>query len=294
MKAKTVIIPLPSRDFDPTEAAVSWKIIRGAGHAVRFATPDGKRAWADPHMLSGAGLDPWGWMPLLNRIRLLGLLLRADRNGRQAYAEMQHDAHFLAPIPYEKLDVAQYDGLLLPGGHAPGMKQYLEDETLQHFVAAFFDAPGRSGRPKPVGAICHGVVLAARAISGKSGRSVLYGRKTTALTWNLERSAWQLSKYFARYWDPGYYRTYQERPPEPPGYRGVEMEVRRALARESDFLDVPAGVAHRFAKTSGLLRDSPHDARPAWVVEDGNYVSARWPGDAHTFARRFVRLLERG
>jgi hypothetical protein len=27
-------------------------------------------------------------------------------------------------------------------------------------------------------------------------------------------------------------------------------------------------------------------------VQDGNYVSARWPGDAHTFAQRFAELLD--
>jgi len=27
-------------------------------------------------------------------------------------------------------------------------------------------------------------------------------------------------------------------------------------------------------------------------VLDGNYLSARWPGDAHTFARRFTELLD--
>jgi hypothetical protein len=33
------------------------------------------------------------------------------------------------------------------------------------------------------------------------------------------------------------------------------------------------------------------DERPAFVVEDGRYISARWPGDVHTFATRFSRLL---
>ena len=28
----------------------------------------------------------------------------------------------------------------------------------------------------------------------------------------------------------------------------------------------------------------------AFVVVDGHYVSARWPGDAYTFARRFEAL----
>jgi hypothetical protein len=27
------------------------------------------------------------------------------------------------------------------------------------------------------------------------------------------------------------------------------------------------------------------------LVRDGNYVSARWPGDAHTFARLFANVL---
>ena len=33
------------------------------------------------------------------------------------------------------------------------------------------------------------------------------------------------------------------------------------------------------------------DSRPAWVVRDGNYVSARWPGDVHTFAHTFAQLF---
>jgi hypothetical protein len=27
-------------------------------------------------------------------------------------------------------------------------------------------------------------------------------------------------------------------------------------------------------------------------VEDGNYLSARWPGDAYTFSYRFLELLD--
>ena len=34
------------------------------------------------------------------------------------------------------------------------------------------------------------------------------------------------------------------------------------------------------------------DDRPAFVVEDGRYVSARWPGDAYLFTKRFLALLE--
>lgn len=41
-------------------------------------------------------------------------------------------------------------GLLLPGGHAPGMKQYLGSRLLQRKVAEFWRLE------RPVGAICHG------------------------------------------------------------------------------------------------------------------------------------------
>jgi putative intracellular protease/amidase len=40
-----------------------------------------------------------------------------------------------------------------------------------------------------------------------------------------------------------------------------------------------------------MVRDTFDDARPAFVVRDGNYISARWPGDAHTLARRFAEIL---
>ena len=73
-----------------------------------------------------------------------------------------------------------------------------------------------SRRSKPVGAICHGVLAAARSIDPTSGRSVLHGRRTTALTWQLERTAWMIARR-TRFWDPDYYRTYIEQPGQPPG-----------------------------------------------------------------------------
>src|SRR5271170_1523177 len=253
--SRQVLIVLPQRDFDPSEVAVTWKTLAARGHRVAFATPDGQPASADPLMLSGEGLDLWGRFPGLRKIKCLGLMLRANADARHAH------------------------GLVLPGGHwARGMRRYLEDPSLQRFVGDFFD----SG--KPVAAICHGVVLAARSTSAKTGKSVLFGRKTTALTWKLENAAWTAMKTFGRVWDPDYYRTYLEADSEPSGYRGVQAEVTRALASTEDFKDVPDSAADHFRKASGLFRDSGGDARPAWVVRDGRYVSARWPGDVHSFA----------
>jgi putative intracellular protease/amidase len=280
-----VLMPLPRLDYDPSEVAVSWRILTDAGHHVTFATPDGRRACADPVMLTGIGLDCWSRVPGLSRLCVIGLLLRADYNARRAHAQLERDASFLAPQAYAQIDADRHEALLLPGGHAQGMREYLESSTLQRVVAACFDAA------KPVAAICHGVVLAARSRSARTGESVLHGRKTTALTWKLERSAWQLSRYAGRWWDRDYYRTYREQAGEPDGHRGVQAEVTRVLARPEDFIDVPNSAPDYFRKSTGLFRDSPSDQRPAFIVRDGNYVSARWPGDVHTFARTFAAIL---
>ena len=280
-----ILIPLPARDFDPTEAAVSWKILRDGGHDVVFATPDGTRAACDPLMISGEGLDPWGWIPLLKKIRVAGLVLRANRDARTAYAELERDGAYAEPLRYEGLRAQTFDALLLPGGHrSRGMRAYLEDATLQRLVAEFFDAG------QPVAAICHGVVLAARSISPRTGRSVLYGRLTTALTWRQERLAAGIGR-IARFWDPLYYRTYAEPPGDAPGFCSVQAEVTRALEKPTDFREPEPGTPDYDRKTSGTARDSATDERPAFVVRDGAYVSARWPGDVHTFARTFAAVL---
>ncbi|TXH77637.1 MAG: thiJ/pfpI-family protein [Lysobacteraceae bacterium] len=280
-----VLIPLPHRDCDPSEVAISWRLLREAGHVCVFATPEGAPALADPVMLSGEGLDAWGCVPGLRKLRAIGLLLRANREARAAWRALAGDAAFLQPLAYAALRAQDFDALLLPGGHARGVREYLESPRLQQLVAAMFDAD------KPVAAVCHGVLLAARSVSPRTGRSVLHGRKTTALTWAFEKSAWDLTRFFARWWDGGYYRTYPEAPGEAAGYRGTQAEVTRALASPEDFLDVPADAPDRWRKTSGLHRDTDADSRPAFVVRDGRYVSARWPGDVHAFARTFCAVL---
>jgi putative intracellular protease/amidase len=281
-----ILLPLPARDFDPSEAAVSWRVLTSAGHLVDFATPDGQPADADDIMLTGKGLDLWGAIPYLRNWPLVGLLLRANRNARNAHAEMIADPNYLAPQRWDAVDPTAFDALLLPGGHrARGMRDYLESEILQRQVAGFFD------QEKPVAAICHGVLLAARSISTRTGRSVLWGYQTTALTWAFENSAWSIARIM-RFWDPDYYRTYPEQDGQPKGFMSVQQEVTRALARAEDFCDVPRSDPDYRRKTSGLERDSIDNATPAFVVQDRNYVSARWPGDAHTFAKTFAGMLK--
>ncbi len=281
-----VLVLLPARDFDPSEAAVSWRVLANAGHTVSFATPGGRPAIADDMMLTGKGLDPWGAIPLLRNLPVVGLLMRANRDAREAYAEMIVDPNYVAPRRWDAIEPSGFDALLLPGGHrARGMREYLESEILQRHVASFFD------EEKQVAAICHGVLLAARSISKHTGRSVLWGYQTTALTWAFENSAWSVARV-TRFWDPNYYRTYPEQNGQPKGFMSVQQEVTRALARPDDFRDVPKTDPNYRRKTSGLARDSKDDETPAFVIRDRNYVSARWPGDAHTFAKTFADMLK--
>jgi putative intracellular protease/amidase len=279
-----VLIPLPHRDFDPSEAAISWSVLKHLGHSVAFATPDGQPGHADDMMLTGEGLDIWGFLPGLKRLVAIGRLMRANSDARIAYAAMEQDPAFKNPLPWRQVRRADFDGLLLPGGHrARGMREYLESEVLQNLVAEFFAAG------LPVAAVCHGVLLAARSRAAHD-RSVLYGRRTTALTWAFERKASQVGRV-VRFWDPHYYRTYRDRPGEPKGFMSVQQEVTRELARPEDFVDVPPDASNYRRKTSGMVRDTSDDDSAAFVVRDGNYVSARWPGDVHTFAKTFAAML---
>jgi putative intracellular protease/amidase len=240
-------MPLPDTDFDTTEVAVPWRLLTEAGHEIVFATENGGAApRCDPRLIDGVIFGQLG----------------AEPEPIEFYRMLEKDEHFSAPMSWRALDTTRCDGLLLPGGHAPGMRQYLGSTKLQQAIAAFW-ATG-----KPVGAICHGVLVLARSKDPRTGRSVLAGKRTTCLPKYMERGG-----YLATFWRLGrYYRTY-------PAY--VQDEVVAALDDKSQFVRGPRT----------LRRGTRHDDSPAFVVQDGNYLSARWPGDSYLFAERFNALL---
>jgi putative intracellular protease/amidase len=241
-----VLMPLPDRDFDITEVAVPWKLLREAGHEVVFATEVGATPACDPLLITGVVFG----------------LLGARAEALALYREMEQSPEFVSPITWSAVDAADFDALFLAGGHAQGMKQYLGSELVQRFTAAFFAVA------KPIAAICHGVLVAARS-KRADGQSVLHGHRTTCLPKYMERSA-----YLATFWRRGrYYRTY-------PAY--VEEEVRAALATPEAFERGPRELSKR-----GTRDDDSH----AFVVEDGNYISARWPGDAYLIGKKLVALI---
>lgn len=275
----TVLIPIPDRDFDPTEVAVSWHVLTSNGHRIVFATESGQPGVADDIMVTGRGLDFWSAIPGMGAVQIVGRVLRANRDACSAYRNMLCSKEYQHPIAWTRITLDGIDALLLPGGHrARGMRAYIDSDVLHGLVVDAFN------RNVTVAAICHGVLLAARSVDPATGRSVLYGRKTTALTWALERTAWRLTR-LTRFWDRDYYRTYVEKPGQPTGFMSVQSEVTRALESPADFCDVERGSPHWRLKSSGLARDTTTDSRPAFVIDDGAYLSARWPGDTHTFAK---------
>ena len=242
-----VLLPLPDRDFDVTEAAVPWRLLTDAGHEVVFATEHGAVAAGDPLLLTGVLFGKLG----------------ADPEPRRFHAQMIESAAYRHPLRWSAIEPPDYHALLLPGGHAPGMRQYLGSELLQARVAAFWQLQ------RPVAAICHGVLVLARSKDPATGKSVLHQARTTSLTKAQERAAYLIS-----FWKLGnYYRTY-------PAY--VEDEVKAALASPRQYERGPLALTTRGTGT---------DDSAAFVVEDGRYLSARWPGDAYLFARKLLQRL---
>lgn len=247
-----ILIPLPHYGFDPTEAAVPWNYLVEKGMKIMFATPDGKPAVADQRLITGKGFGIFRGM------------LMADPKAIKSYDKMISSESFRSPISFEKIEVSNYKGIILPGGHDKGIKTYLGSTVLQQKVVEFFKAE------KLVGAICHGTVLAARSIDPRTKQSVLYDYQTTSLLNSQELGAY----YLTALWLKDYYRTYP---------MTVEEEVKMVLKSPKQF------QSGKFS----LRRDSLKDDSRAFVLQDKNYLSARWPGDARTFAKAFYKELRK-
>jgi len=250
-----VLIPLPDRDFDLTEVSVPWKHLKSAGCKVVFATEKG-----------AAGPVP-KCDPLLIRGVVCGQL-GAEREPLKFYSEMLEDESYNHPLAWSDIDVKGYDGLILPGGHAKGMRQYLASPMLHQKVAEFWELN------RPVGAICHGPLVLARAKNPQTQKSLLYERKSMALPKYMERLA-----FFSTCLCRGrYYRT---------DAMYVEDEMKSCLKSPTQF----SAGSKPFFGLGVPGKGTATNNKPATVLVDGNYISARWPGDAYLFAKTFHDML---
>jgi protease I len=248
-----ILIPLPSYGFDPTEVAIPWQQLTKGGYQVIFATPNKKPSQCDILMVEGKKLGIWK------------SVLKARKDAVDMYHQMIESEAFKNPKSYSEINVEDYLGLILPGGHDKGIKEYLESKPLQSTVASFFK------KKKPVGAICHGMVLAARSFDTETKKSVIADYKVTALLKSQELLAYQMTKL----WLKDYYLTYPK--------LTVEDEVKSVLNNKKNFQKGPIP----------LLRDSPKRKERGFVVEDRNFISSRWPGDVYRFSSACIKLFNR-
>src|SRR5438067_9573906 len=163
-----ILFPLPDRDFDVTEVAVPWRLLRDAGHEPVFATEAAATPACDPLLLTGVVFGKLGARP----------------EPIAFYRELERAPEFTAPRRWSECSADGFDALFLAGGHAPGMRQYLGSEAVHRLTAAF------AGTRKPIAAICHGVLVMARA-------KALHGLRTTCLPKYMERAAF-LSTFWRR------------------------------------------------------------------------------------------------
>ena len=238
-----LFIHVGNLDFDLTEVAVPWRLLTDAGHSVVFATEKGATPTGDEKLIPGPFFGMLGSKP----------------QPIIFYDQLKVDPAFCSPLAWSAVVPSEFDALLLPGGHAPGMRQYIGSEELQGIVAQFW------ALQRPVAAVCHGVLVLARARDA-TGKSLLSGVRTTCLPYYMERTVIRLTSW----WLGDYYATYPHT---------VQEEVEAAGA-----------VFVRGTTTLFTHGTSTSDAG-THVVQDGRYISARWPGDAYAFARALIALL---
>lgn len=198
-----------------------------------------------------------------------GLLLGATARAKDAYVALTQDAAFQHPAAWTAptFDLADYDVVVLPGGHDRGVRQLLDSAHVHRLLAAYFPLTRRQGgEGKSVVAICHGVqVLAAAtyALGPSAGKSVLHDATTTALLHGMEEFIYQLTRVFLG----DYYKTYGK------GTPSVQQVVEGVLDDKKQFQT-------SFSPGGFVVRDERY-----------NYLSGRFPPDAEELGRRAVEMV---
>jgi putative intracellular protease/amidase len=200
MTLPKILMPLPDYDFDPTEASIPWKACNDQGWKVTISTEHGKVPQADQNKLKG---------PLPG-------LISAGAKAQTAYEQMSRDPSFQQPIFYSAINPDNYDAILLPGGDALRMRQYLDSKPLQSKVLEIYL------HGKLVGAICHGILVLARTIDPQTGRSILFGHKLTAKPKSIDLLAYRIDSLLIKHG----YIMYP---------KCVSDEVRACLEHRDDF-----------------------------------------------------------
>ena len=140
--------------FFAEEVSAPHALFLEAGHTVGFASPGGR-----PPTLDVVSLDPEVAGP------------SAPSAGE--YVE-SIAGEVYSPDKLEDVDVADWDAVVVPGGHAPCEDLY-ENEAMGRLLVA----ADREG--KIVAAVCHGPAALLSAVDGE-GKWVFEGRRLTCFT----------------------------------------------------------------------------------------------------------------
>jgi protease I len=249
---KTILVLVPQLGFDPSEAGIPFKVL-----TEKYPQDSVRFVFAAPESTTKAKCDPI----MIDGVGLYFLKwsMHADNNGQAAYKLLQ-DSKLLEPphlISWESAleQLSGFDALLLPGGHCQDVKPYLESKIVQK-IAQEFDQ-----QKKPICAVCHGTIVGARA-------GIFKGKSVTAL------ESWQegLAYNLTRLWMGNYYRTYAD--------KTTESEVRES-----------GGIKEFVQGPKSLSRDSMDSLDSGHVVQDGNILTARWPGDCHKMSVVFGKMI---
>lgn len=138
------------------ELVVSHKTLLEAGHTVSIATPGGVKPTVDQVSLSGAAA---------------GGQERAD-SFRDYIASL--DAELSSPLVLADVDLADFDGIVIPGGHGPMQDLFKDKDLGKLLVAATKDG-------KIVAPFCHGPAALLSAVDD-DGAFVFAGRRLTVFS----------------------------------------------------------------------------------------------------------------
>jgi putative intracellular protease/amidase len=216
-----------------------------AGFKLAFATPGGKRPTIDP---ASYNLALWRFSP------------RRLRDAKRTYQRLL-DLGLVKPRRLEDLAhdtdrLARFDGLFVPGGHAP-MVDLLHrdasiDESLNEDFGALLANFHRTGRT--TGLICHAPAALAAAPSS-DGRWIYDGYRITCIKTVADRLLEEIPGYGV----DGHFKEYA-------------TEVLAAAGAKLEHTRLPAG---------------------SWVVEDRELITGQDPFSAKAFGRAFVEKVLR-
>jgi protease I len=245
-----VLMVLPQEGFDPTEASIPWLHLTTKGYQVDFATPDALPSKPDERVLT-KGFGP------------LSPFLKTNSKVKAVFEKMSSEESFKAPLSFEQVTVSDYQALLIPGGHGPKMKPFLESLELESLIYTFYE------QKKILCAICTGVLALARTKTPE-GRSILQWNQVTSVTSLMEKTG----SFFTNFWLGPYFRLYD------------------LTAQEEITSYLCDGISY---KTCWWKCLPFYFKSPLWmqfVVTDLPFITARWPGDVELFSKTIVEELQ--